>query len=45
LRRGFLDGQLGLALAISNAEGTYYRYVKRWLMQRQQASKSGGPDH
>lgn len=32
LRRGFLDGQLGLALAISNAEGTYYRYVKRWLM-------------
>lgn len=45
LRRGFLDGQLGLALAISNAEGTYYRYVKRWLMQRQQASKSGGSDH
>lgn len=32
LRRGFLDGQLGLALAISNAEGTYYRYAKRWLM-------------
>lgn len=34
LRLGFLDGQLGLALAISNAEGTYYRYVKRWLMTR-----------
>jgi glycosyltransferase involved in cell wall biosynthesis len=34
LRRGFLDGQLGLALAISNAEGTYYRYAKRWLMAR-----------
>ncbi|WP_301020165.1 glycosyltransferase family 2 protein [Rhodoferax sp.] len=34
LRRGFLDGQLGLALAISNAEGTYYRYAKRWLMTR-----------
>nr|WP_319563413.1 glycosyltransferase family 2 protein [uncultured Rhodoferax sp.] len=34
LRRGFLDGQLGLALAISNAEGTYYRYAKRWLMSR-----------
>ncbi len=31
LQRGFLDGQLGLALAISNAEGTYYRYAKRWL--------------
>lgn len=35
LRRGFLDGRLGLALAISNAEGTYYRYLKLWLMQRQ----------
>ncbi|MEO8118836.1 MAG: glycosyltransferase family 2 protein [Rhodoferax sp.] len=37
LRRGFLDGQLGLALAISNAEGTYYRYAKRWLMSQAQA--------
>jgi len=36
LQRGFLDGQLGLALAISNAEGTYYRYLKRWLMTRKQ---------
>jgi glycosyltransferase involved in cell wall biosynthesis len=34
LRRGFLDGSLGLALAISNAEGTYYRYLKAWLAQR-----------
>lgn len=34
LRLGFLDGQLGLALAISNAEGTYYRYLKRWLVAR-----------
>lgn len=34
LRRGFLDGRLGLALAVSNAEGTYYRYLKLWLMQR-----------
>ncbi len=34
LRLGFLDGQLGLALAISNAEGTYYRYLKRWLLAR-----------
>ena len=33
-KRGFLDGQLGLALAISNAEGTYYRYLKLWLAQR-----------
>jgi glycosyltransferase involved in cell wall biosynthesis len=42
-RRGFLDGQLGLALAISNAEGTYYRYAKRWLMLRNQATKRGTP--
>lgn len=32
LRRGFLDGRLGFLLAVSNAEGTYYRYVKLWLM-------------
>ncbi|CAN5196495.1 hypothetical protein BH10PSE16_BH10PSE16_33160 [soil metagenome] len=35
LRLGFLDGRLGLVLAISNAEGTYYRYLKLWLLQRQ----------
>ena len=34
LRFGFLDGQMGLVLAISNAEGTYYRYLKIWLMQK-----------
>lgn len=33
LRRGFLDGRLGFLLAVSNAEGTFYRYVKLWLMQ------------
>jgi len=34
LRCGFLDGRMGLVLAISNAEGTYYRYLKLWLLQR-----------
>ncbi len=34
LRLGFLDGQMGFVLAISNAEGTYYRYLKLWLMSR-----------
>lgn len=34
LKRGFLDGRLGLALAISNAESSYYRYLKLWLLQR-----------
>ena len=32
LRRGFLDGRMGLALAISNAQGSYYRYLKLWLL-------------
>lgn len=34
-RLGFLDGRMGLVLAISNAEGTYYRYLKLWLLNRQ----------
>jgi glycosyltransferase involved in cell wall biosynthesis len=33
IKRGFLDGRLGFVLAVSNAEGTYYRYLKLWLMQ------------
>ena len=37
VKLGFLDGRLGLALAISNAEGTYYRYMKLWLLQRKAA--------
>lgn len=35
LKRGFLDGAHGLALAISNAEGSYYRYLKIWLLDQQ----------
>ena len=35
LRAGFLDGQMGLALAISNAQGSYYRYAKLWWLGRQ----------
>lgn len=27
-KRGFLDGREGFILAVSNAEGTYYRYLK-----------------
>ena len=34
LRLGFLDGRLGFILAVSNAEGTYYRYLKLWLLHR-----------
>ena len=39
LRLGFLDGAQGLALAISNAEGTYYRYIKIWLLEQSGKSK------
>lgn len=32
LRLSFLDGSFGLMLAVSNAEATYYRYLKLWLL-------------
>jgi len=35
LKRGFLDGRLGLVLAIYQAEGTYYRYLKMGLLTQQ----------
>jgi glycosyltransferase involved in cell wall biosynthesis len=34
IRAGFLDGREGFMLAVSTAEGTYYRYAKRLLMQQ-----------
>jgi glycosyltransferase involved in cell wall biosynthesis len=37
LQRGFLDGSTGFLLAVANAEGTYYRYMKAWLAQRHRA--------
>lgn len=44
LRRGFLDGRHGFLLAVSNAEGTYYRYVKLWYLQQgpQRLPNDGG---
>jgi hypothetical protein len=33
-RAGFLDGREGFLLAVANAEGTYYRYMKAWLAGR-----------
>jgi glycosyltransferase involved in cell wall biosynthesis len=35
LRCGFLDGREGFLLAIANAEGSYYRYMKAWASERQ----------
>lgn len=34
LRLGFLDGAEGFLLAVANAEGSYYRYMKAWLKAR-----------
>ena len=36
LRAGFLDGKKGFMLAVSNAEGTYYRYIKLLLLQEKE---------
>ena len=43
LRRGSLDGKMGLVLAISNAEGTYYRYLKLWLMSTRSPLQDAAP--
>jgi glycosyltransferase involved in cell wall biosynthesis len=42
LRAGFLDGRRGLMLAISNAEGTYYKYVKA-MLRAEQDDRGGRP--
>lgn len=34
LRKGFLDGKEGFLLAVSNAQGTFYRYVKMMQANR-----------
>jgi glycosyltransferase involved in cell wall biosynthesis len=39
-RRGFLDGRLGFVLALYAAEGTYYRYLKMWLLARAPAAST-----
>jgi glycosyltransferase involved in cell wall biosynthesis len=35
VKLGFLDGREGFLLAVANAEGTYYRYMKAWLAGRE----------
>lgn len=41
LRLGFLDGRRGFLLAVSNGEGSYYRYVKAMLLA--EARNGGDP--
>jgi hypothetical protein len=33
-RLGFLDGRMGFVLALYNAQTTYYKYLRLWMMQR-----------
>jgi glycosyltransferase involved in cell wall biosynthesis len=40
LQRGFLDGREGFILAVSNAEGTYYRYLKLMYLNESTAATS-----
>ena len=40
LRLGFLDGRMGFILAVSNAETTYYRYLKLMLLTQQKPTIS-----
>lgn len=35
LRLGFLDGKRGFMLAVSNAEGSYYRYIKLMFLNQE----------
>ncbi len=43
IRRGFLDGREGLMLAIANAEGVYYRYLKlMYLIKKQNSDATKG---
>ncbi|MBM4315795.1 MAG: glycosyltransferase family 2 protein, partial [Deltaproteobacteria bacterium] len=41
IRAGFLDGREGFLLAVSNGEGTYYRYLKLLLLTEK--DKAGRP--
>jgi GT2 family glycosyltransferase len=42
VRLGFLDGREGFLLAVANAEGAYYRYMKAWLLARGGRFSSSG---
>ena len=43
VQAGFLDGSQGYTLAISNAQGTYYRYIKLWQLHQQAKNQQKKP--
>ena len=45
LRRGFLDGWMGLALAVSIAEAAYYKHLKAWLLSTPQVPRGASGQH
>ena len=40
LKAGFLDGKKGVMLSISNAEGTYYKYLKLMLLHEKEQNEN-----
>jgi len=44
LRRGFLDGPQGLAVALMNGQASYYKYIKLWLLQQQATQPAASAD-
>jgi hypothetical protein len=42
LRAGFLDGREGFILAVANAEGSYYRYLKLMLLRERRKRDEDG---
>ena len=43
IKAGFLDGRAGFMLAVSNAEGVYYRHLKIMLLHQQHAKENSQP--
>ena len=43
VKAGFLDGRRGFMLAVSNAEGAYYKYVKAMLLAERDGSAARPP--
>jgi glycosyltransferase involved in cell wall biosynthesis len=41
LRAGWLDGRMGFVLAVSVAEGTFYKYLKLWRMGHRADTRGG----
>ncbi|MCB0362670.1 MAG: glycosyltransferase family 2 protein [Bdellovibrionales bacterium] len=42
LKKGFLDGRMGFIIAITSAETAYYKYLKLYLLQRNQLNERRG---